>query len=106
MFKRIEHFGVTAGVSGVKQDGALFEGGAVRFQGEVEDGVHQRVRWLDELGLRFAGYADGVFFEADALVFFHHRGAAFADDAVAFADFCGNVADFVAPGFAFFQDAV
>ena len=67
--------------------------------------MQQRVGGVDEIRQGFAHRADVLFVETDARVFFQHRGAAFADDAVVVADAGGDVGDFVAPRFARVQAA-
>ena len=72
----------------------MLQRGSVGIDGQVDDGVEERVTGGDEVGLGLARDVHVFAFEGDALVGVQH-GCADAALTVAIADGCGHVGDLV-----------
>jgi hypothetical protein len=86
-------------VAFIHQHGAALQQVAVAFQGEVDDGVEQRVAGADEGRQRLALGRDEGFLEGDALITRQH-GFADADEAIPVAHRGRNMGDLEAAGLA------
>lgn len=86
-------------VERINEHGALAEKVTVALEDEVNGGIEKRVAGREQGGGGLTVDAHGLLVKGDAFVGTEHGGAQ-AGDAVALADVGGNVANFVAPGFA------
>ena len=99
-----QHSWCGAWVALVDQHGAAFEQVAIALQGEVDDGIKQRMAGADEGGERLALGRDQGLLEGDTLVARQYRFAD-ADEAVAVAHRGGDMADLIAAGLTLFGGA-